>query len=121
MWWSPQEDALQKEAEAAWEMFPEAMPGLPDIAEELEEAGEDPGGQPGGPADVDQDDPPVFQWHLPEGAPEPEPAGGLLNGFHAADLIPNGFNGNPGGLLAAAMGLAGVPFDVPQAEDEMPD
>ncbi len=120
MWWAPQEDALQKEAEATWEMFPEAMPGLPDIAEELEEAEENPGGQPEAPADVDQDDAPVFQWHVPEGAPEPEPAEGL-NGFHAADLIPNGFNGNPGGLLVAAMGPAGDPFNVPQPEDEMPD
>lgn len=121
MWWSLEEDALQKEAEAVWETFPEAVPGLPNIAEELEEAVEDPGGLPGGPADADQNDPPVFHWHLPEGAPEPEPAGGLLNGFHPADLIPNGLNGNPGGLLAVAMDLAGVPLNVPQAEDAMPD
>ncbi len=34
---------------------------------------------------MEEDDPPqVFQWQLPEGAPDPEPAGvqPLLNGFH---------------------------------------
>jgi len=135
MWWAPQEEALQQEAEAAWAEFPAAMPGLPDIAVEMgdaeeEEEEEEFGDQPFEAADAGEDaPPPIFQWHQPEGAPEPGPAAGLVNGFHMADLLPNGLNGNPlpngfngnhGDFLAVAMGPAWDPFDVPPAEDDLP-
>ncbi len=83
MWWTPQELALQQQAEAAWEAFPAAQPGLPDIAEDLVEMVDDPGELEGEPAALDEgDDPPqAFPWHIPE---DVEPGGAPpLNGFHA--------------------------------------
>ncbi len=85
MWWSPQEESLQQQAEAAWAAFPEAQPGLPDIAAEMEgveEELEDLVGEPDGLDDINP--PQVFNWHLPEGAPDPIEVPPLQNGFHHA-------------------------------------
>jgi hypothetical protein len=133
MWWSLQEEQFQQMAESAWGIFPNALfvpPGLADNFEDLV-AGPEDMGEEAGPVDEDVP-PPIFQWHLPEGAPDPGPVGVLLNGFHEEDLLPNGFHADPvpngfhedpvpNGLLAVAIGPAWNPFHAPLGGDNAPD
>ncbi len=82
MWWTPQELALQQQAEAVWKAFPPAQPGLPDIAIAEDLVG-DPGELEWEPAALDEgnDPPQAFPWHIPE---DMEPGGAPpLNGFQA--------------------------------------
>jgi hypothetical protein len=101
MWWTEEEEQLQKQAEAAWGA--PADDGIADLADQLAVGvaleGDD--------ADMGEDGPPpVFPWHVPEGAPPPEPAGpflanghhhGLpfLNGHHPVPLINGHHHGPP--------------------------
>ena len=83
MWWSQEEEDLQKRYVAAWGEA--ADDDLADLAA-------DPPDPPDGDLDLggeaeaaDEDGPPAaFQWHLPEGAPlpVPDPELPLVNGFH---------------------------------------
>ncbi len=95
MWWTPQELALQQQAEAVWKAFPAAQPGLPDIAV-AEDLMDGPGGLEWEPAALDEGNnpPQAFLWHVPEdvepgGAPpfnglQADPEGQLLGVFQAA-------------------------------------
>jgi hypothetical protein len=58
MWWSPQEEALQQQAEAAWGVFPAAQPGLPDIAEDFVEVLDDLGDLEWEPVVLDEEEDP---------------------------------------------------------------
>jgi hypothetical protein len=115
MWWSALEEDLQKQAEAAWGAFH----GFPAEHAEPDADLADPEIEPDDPPEeameaVEEDDPPpVFLWHVPEGAVDINQAGGppLPNGFHAHDL-----DG-----LANVMGAAWVPFGQPPAGDPQPD
>jgi hypothetical protein len=115
MWWSPQEESLQQQAETAWGIFPGILAEPVDLAADLADPEAAPDYQPEEAMEaVEEDDPPpVFLWHVPEGAPDPHLAGGppLLNGFHDHDL-----DG-----LAEVMGAAWVPFGQPPAGDPQPD
>jgi len=83
MWWSQEEEDLEKRYLAAWGEA--ADDDLVDLAA-------DPPDPPDGDLDLggeaeaaDEDGPPAaFQWHLPEGAPlpVPDPELPLVNGFH---------------------------------------
>jgi hypothetical protein len=83
MWWSQEEEDLQKRYVAAWGEA--ADDDLADLAA-------DPPDPPDGDLDLggeaeaaEEDGPPAaFQWHFPEGAPlpVPDPELFLVNGFH---------------------------------------
>jgi hypothetical protein len=60
-------------------------------------------------AQEDDEPPVVFQWHVPEGAPDPNPP--LLNGFHHAEE----------NALVAAMNAAWAAFNAATAEDAPPE
>ena len=79
MWWTPQEEDLQRQAENAWGVFPNLLADPLDLAYDLAEPdADDP---PEETMAVEDDGPqPAFQWHVPEGAPDLAPP--LLNGFH---------------------------------------
>jgi len=123
MWWTPQEEEMQQLAQAVWEIFPDTQPLLPgqadeladlaDLAEGLDEAAEDPA-FPEDEEDADDEiPPPNFMWHLPEGAPDPEPAAGppFLNGFHQAVDMDG---------LAGIMAAPWAVFNLPAEEDNPP-
>ena len=70
MYWTPEEEALQQQAEATGAVPPGALQPEDNIAE---------------------DGPPVFQWHVPQDMPEPEPMDApplwiqqppVMNGIH---------------------------------------
>jgi hypothetical protein len=85
MGWTGEEEQLQKQAEAAWGA--PADEDILDLAAELIEP----------PADIAvEGPPPAFPWHIPVGAPVPDPVAGppLVNGFHHGPPFLNGFHGN---------------------------
>jgi hypothetical protein len=110
MWWTPQELALQQQAEAVWKEFPEAQPGLPDIAVAEDLIG-DPGGLEWEPAALNEGDelPPAFLWHVPE---DVEPGG-----------VPpfNELQAGPEGQLLGAFQAAFDGIGPPPAADEPPE
>jgi hypothetical protein len=83
---------LQKQAETAWDA--PADNDIADLADQLAVGaafGEDD-------ADMGEDGPPpAFPWHIPEGAPLPEPATGpfLVNGHHHGPPFINGHHHGP--------------------------
>jgi hypothetical protein len=120
MWWSPEEEAMQQLAQAVWANFPHAQFPPPDQADELADLAADPeevAEDPAFPEDEeDMDDeipPPNFMWHLPEGAPDPEPDAGppYLNGFHQAVDMDG---------LAEVMAAPWAVFNLPNVEDNPP-
>jgi hypothetical protein len=110
MWWTPQEVALQQQAEAVWKEFPAAQPGLPDIAV-AEDLMEGPGGLEWEPAALDEgnEPPQAFLWHVPE---DVEPG----------DAPPfNGLQAGPEGQLLAAFQAALGGIGPPPAANGPPE
>jgi hypothetical protein len=122
MWWTPQENGFQQLAEAAWGILPHAQLVPADPANDLEDIGVGPEDaeeafEP--PEDMEGDSeedlpPPIFQWHIPEGAPDLVPANGppYMNGFHH-DINLDG--------LAVAMAAPWAVFDLPDGEGDPPE
>ncbi len=110
MWWTPQEVALQQQAEAVWKEFPAAQPGLPDIAV-AQDLMDGPGGLEWEPAALDEGNEPhqAFLWHVPE---EVEPG----------DAPPlNELQAGPEGQLLAAFQAALGGIGPPPAVDGPPE
>ncbi len=92
MWWTEEEEQLQKQAEAAWGA--PADDGIADLADQLAVGA----ALEGDDADMGEDGPlPAFPWYIPEGALPPEPAAGpfLVNGHHHGPLLLNGHHHGP--------------------------
>jgi hypothetical protein len=95
-WWSEDEENLQHQAQAAWDLFP--LEGIAATAGDLADPEDlaDPAGDLGELEDgiaglmaepiepEDNVDMPMFQWHVPEGMPFPAVAPDLpmVNGYH---------------------------------------
>ncbi len=83
MWWSQEEEDLQKQYVAAW-----GEAADDDLADLAADPPDPPDGDfdLGGEAEAAEEDgpPAAFPWHLPEGAPLPvhDPEPPLVNGFH---------------------------------------
>ncbi len=83
MWWTGEEEQLQKQAEAAW-----GDPADDDIADPAADPFDPPAEDAGLGEEVDaaaEGGPPVaFPWHIPEGMPLPVAAPELpmVNGYH---------------------------------------
>jgi hypothetical protein len=90
MWWSQEEEDLQKRYIAAWGEA--ADDDLADLAADFADLDADPPDPPDGDLDLGGEaeaaegggPPAAFQWHLPEGVPlpVPDPELPLVNGFH---------------------------------------
>jgi hypothetical protein len=83
MWWTGEEEQLQKQAEAAW-----GDPADDDIADPAADPFDQPAEDAGLVEEVDAADegepPAAFPWHIPEGMPLPVAAPELpmVNGYH---------------------------------------
>ncbi len=111
---------MQQLAQATWGILPNAQllppdqdDELADIAADPEEAAEDMAFLEDVEDMEDDIPPPNFMWHLPEGAPDPEPVAGLpyLNGFHQEVDVDG---------LAGVMASPWAVFNLPDAEDDPP-
>jgi hypothetical protein len=95
-WWSVEEENLQHQAQAAWDLFPvediaapagdlAALEDLADPAGDLGELEDEMAGLMAEPIELKNNgDMPIFQWHIPEGMPLPAVAPDLpmVNGYH---------------------------------------
>jgi hypothetical protein len=96
MWWTEEEEKLQQQAQAAWDLFPPDdiadpagdLANLEDLADpagglaDLEDAMAGLMDEPAGPDN--NRDALAFQWHVPEGMVLPVigPEQPMMNGYH---------------------------------------